>query len=338
MRRQFVLWKIWQQTYDEVRQGAAIDVVLMLNVDDCSEAVALIGSPFRTISWMGITLKPTFHFGRMGVSAPKPRLSPVRGWFFRRALHEKHLVGMLTIDPTLAAYAKILFTKIESQKLVFLPDPAVDHILPPMASAREAFGIPLDAKVVLAYGALSERKGIGMLIECASNAECPSNLFVLMAGKQAPEITAILAGQASSALKKQNRLKIIDDYISDSEEACLLAAADIMWVGYQGFYNMSGILVLAARHGIPCIVSNYGIAEYLMRKHEFGLTVDPNNRNSVLAALKETTCDGGQLAIKGDRAKAVFSRHTVAEFQRTISVMIETQVPSILRTNEPNGE
>ena len=193
-----------------------------------------------------------------------------------------------------------------------------------MASAREAFGIPLDAKVVLAYGALSERKGIGMLIECASNAECPSNLFVLMAGKQAPEITAILAGQASSALKKQNRLKIIDDYISDSEEACLLAAADIMWVGYQGFYNMSGILVLAARHGIPCIVSNYGIAEYLMRKHEFGLTVDPDDGATVLAALREVSRDSGDLAMRGKKAVSAFSRHSISEFQKTIGSMIMT--------------
>jgi glycosyltransferase involved in cell wall biosynthesis len=324
MRRQLAFWKIWRQTYEEVNRVAQVDIVVMSSADDCLDAIALRGSPFDATPWTGIVIKTRFHFNRTGVSAPKPRFSAVRAWLFRRALHDRWLAGMFTIDPTLFAYANSHLRGREHKRLVFLPDPAVDHVLPSSASARQSLGILPDAKVVLIYGALSERKGISTLVECASSSQCPSNIYVLLAGEQTPEIAAFLTGRAASALKRQHRLKIVNCYVSDFEEARLLAAADCMWVGYHAFYTMSAILVLAARHGIPCLVPEYGIAGYMMRKHKFGWIVDPESSETVLAALREVSRGSGNLAAIGQRGVSAFARHSVSEFQKTISKVIES--------------
>jgi hypothetical protein len=60
-----------------------------------------------------------------------------------------------------------------------------------------------------------------------------------------------------------------------------------------------------------------------MRKYQFGLTVDPDNKATVLAALQELSNDSGMLADTGRRAMAAFSRHSVPEFRKLISAMIE---------------
>jgi hypothetical protein len=146
---------------------------------------------------------------------------------------------------------------------------------------------------------------------------------VLLAGEQSPEIALFLASKASLSLQRKNRLIIINKYISDSEEAELLAASDCMWVGYRKFYVMSGILILACTHGIPCLVSECGVAGYLMKKHQFGLTVDPDNQATILAALQELSNDTRAIEAKGRRGIAAFSRHSISEFQKLISAMIE---------------
>jgi glycosyltransferase involved in cell wall biosynthesis len=129
--------------------------------------------------------------------------------------------------------------------------------------------------------------------------------------------------EASSFLRKENRLKVFNGYVSDADEARLLAATDWMWVGYREFYMMSGVLVLAARHGIPCLVSDSGVAGYLVKKHQCGLAVNADDRAEVLGALQEISRDTGMLKDKGARAMAAFIRSSIAEFQRVISTVVE---------------
>lgn len=244
VHQEFVLWKIWQETYNDVSATAPIDLVILPYMDDCLNAIALKGSPFKRALWMGISIRQMFHFARVGVEAPRPRLSAVRGWLFRRALHNQWLLCLFTIDPTLDEYANLYLHDSERKRLIFLPDPGVDHVLPLAARARDSLGIPQNAKVVLAYGALTERKGIRSLVESANNPQCPSNICVLLAGQQSSEISALLAAETASSLRNQNRLTIINRYISNSEEGMLLASADCLWTAYLGFFQMSGILVL----------------------------------------------------------------------------------------------
>jgi len=322
VRRQFTIWKIWREIYEKVSRTAQVDMVVLPYTDGSLEAIALRGSPFGATSWTGISMNMSFHYPYVGVKAPRQRFSVVREWLFRRALRDRYLTGLFTIDPTLYEYASSCLTERELQKLTYLPDPAVDHVLPSAVEARESLGIPQDAKVVLVYGKLSDRKGISLLIECASSSQCPPNIYVLLAGEQSPGIFDFLGGEAASFLQSQGRLKIIDGYVSDSDEARLLAAADCMWVVYPGFYTMSGVLVLAVRHGIPCMVPDYGLVGFLMGKPLCGLIVNPDDKTTVIAGLQQVSSYAEVLVAKGHIAMKAFSRHSIVEFQKTISAMM----------------
>jgi glycosyltransferase involved in cell wall biosynthesis len=323
VQRQFTVRSILRRVYAEVIRDIKIDLVFLAFADDCLDSIGLVGSPFSGSQWAGIVFRPMFHFQEVGVQAPAPRFSAARKSVFQRALREKNLAGLFTIDPTLTDYATRNFNSNECARLRFLPDPAIDHKLVLAEVARRELGIPSDARTVLAYGALSERKGIRTLIDSAANASCAARVHVILAGEQSAELRTFLQGETATALRCQNRLHVLEGYQSDREEARLLAASDCMWVGYSGFYVMSGVLLLAARHGIPCIVSEPGIAGYLMRKHGFGLLVNCENCHSVVEALNDLATGREAMEAAGKRGKAAFQRHSVSEFQKEIGLVIE---------------
>jgi glycosyltransferase involved in cell wall biosynthesis len=326
IRREKTIWKIFAKAYEDASAKSAVDMVILPYIDDCLNEIGLKGSPFGKTPWTGITMRPMFHFSRLGVVAPKPRLSAIRGWMFRGGLRRGGLAGLFTIDTTLDEYAGKYLHERERKKLHYLPDPAVDHVLETKAEARRTLGIPADARVILGYGMIAEGKGHRALLEAVNDADCPAGVCVVLAGMESPDNASIVGSEPALTLIRQNRLKVINKYVSDAEEALLLAAADCMWIGYKGFYLMSAVYVLAARHGIPCIVSYYGVAGYLMKKYRFGLTVDPEDKRSILAVLREVSEDNGALAEMGKRGKEAFKEHSVAEFQKRIGEVIERTI------------
>jgi glycosyltransferase involved in cell wall biosynthesis len=324
VRRQFTVKRIWRDTFADLSRHTELDLVFLPFADECLDSIALTGSPFNGANWAGITFRPMFHFQDVGVKAPAPRFSAGRRAMFRRALRERHLAGLFTIDPTLPKYVAERFNSTECARLRFLPDPTVDHQLVSTAHAREILGIPADARTVLAYGALTERKGIRTLIDCAANSRCAENVHLILAGAQSPEMRALLQGTTAERLRQQNRLHLFDGYQSDQDEARLLSASDCMWVGYKDFYVMSGVMLLAARHGIPCLVSKPGIAGYLMKKHGFGLLVDCDDDEKVVAALNRIASAQEEMKSAGQRGIETFRRHSITEFQKEISALVES--------------
>lgn len=323
IRREKTAWRIFKDVYERASRASAVDFVVLPYVDDCLNEIGLSGSPFGDTPWTGIAMRPMFHFSRLGVAAPRPRLAAVRGWLFRRGLKSRRLAGLFTIDTTLNEYAERYFGERERNKLLYLPDPSLVHAPEEKINARLALGIPLDARVILGYGILSEGKGHRALLEAVIDAMCPNNLYVVLAGMESGDNASVLGSEVARTLIGRNKLKVIHKYVTDAEEALLLASADCMWIGYKGFYLMSAVCVLAARHGLACIVSCYGVAGYLMKEHRFGLTIDPEDKKSILAALREVSEDNGALAAMGQRGKEAFQQHTVAEFQKRIGGLID---------------
>jgi len=329
LHRQLAVRDIELDVFRQISKRVTVSKVLLPYVDDCLDAIGLLGSPFGQTPWAGITLRPSFHFSRVGVAAPVDRLSFVWEWLFRRALRQPSLGSLCTIDPTMDEFAGTQFPIGEREKLHFIPDPAVEHELEPIEVARAALGIPRDARLLLAYGELSERKGIGLLVECAADPRCPKNIHILLAGRQSQYSRALLEAGSCACLREQKRLHVLNGYQSDEGEARILAASDCAWVGYTGFYNMSGIMLLAARHGMPCLVSPFGLAGYLAKKYELGMVINPEDKETVLAALRCLSDNPARFALAGRRGKSAFQDHTVCRFQEVIDEVLSADLPTV---------
>ena len=51
-------------------------------------------------------------------------------------------------------------------------------------------------------------------------------------------------------------------YLNMDEENMVFSAADVVWLGYQGHYHMSGVLVQAGVMGLPVVASDEGLMAF----------------------------------------------------------------------------
>jgi glycosyltransferase involved in cell wall biosynthesis len=309
--------KLYRQTYRELSKTMDIEFIIVPFLDDCLLGLALPTAPFGGKPWLAVTMRAMFHFRRMGIIAPRQRLNALRQRLFSRILHQRSTVAILTIDPTLAKFAREQ-RKPGYGKIEYLPDPAVRHeALPSKTDARRRLNIPGQARVVLLYGEIAARKGVISLLESAADPTCSAELHVLLAGRH-EHAPLMMNNPAYISLLAQHRVHRVDGFLDDDGERTVLAATDCMWVGYANFYLMSGIMVLSGRHGIPVIATSNGLIGYWTTEKNIGIAVDVSNRSCVVAALNQLVFEPELFARMGENGIEAFSEHRPAALQQLV--------------------
>jgi hypothetical protein len=320
LRKQLAFRSLYIRALQQAQRNGAVDLVIMPAADDALDAWALLGSGFDATPWIGISMRPAFHLGRMpDVVAPLRRDDWIRTLLYRKLLRDRSLNKLLTIDPTMMDYASSSFSEKEKSRLAYLPDPSLDYKLPKRVASRIELGIPPGCCLVLLYGSLTARKGVPQLVRAASSSRCPENIHILLAGRQDAQMKQFLQGGDAKALNASGRLHVLQQYLDDGLERTVLSAADFMWLGYSKFYGMSSVLVLGVRHGLPCIFTQEGIVGYLGRKFAMGPEIDPDNNETVVRALASLARKPHQYDHALSMAQANFSVHSVEYFQSVIS-------------------
>lgn len=245
--------------------------------DSAFWAVALAGLPAHGAGWVGITLRTGFPLAgehwrgrralRLGATA--------------RVLRSSAILRLFAIDPSTPGW-------LEAQnawywrKLAYLPDPSLP--LRPMTAtaARERLGIGPGERVVLVVGSLDVRKGVAQLLDAIDGAGCESGLrwTVLLAGRQTEAVRSLLRERVGRA-----RRIVIDAFLSDSEFAECLHAADVVWAGYVGHVFSSGIVTTAGRAGKVVVGCDEGAIGALVRHHGLGVACNVHDRGAVARAL-----------------------------------------------------
>ena len=318
MRASWVIGSLYRKTYENLSKRMDIGFVVVPFLDDCLVGLALTANAFGGTPWTAITMRTMFHFGAMQVTAPPLKFSRLRRYLFDRVLRQKSLAAMLSIDPTLAAFAKRQ-SDPSYKKIEYLPDPAARHeALPSRQAARTQLGIPSDARVVLLYGEIAARKGVFALLDAAADEACSRQLHVLLAGRY-ERADLMLEQPAYRTLMEQHRLHRVEGFVDDAGERTVLAATDCMWVGYTDFYLMSGVMVLAGRHSLPVIASREGLIGYWTRERDTGIAVNTRERSSVIAALNRVVREPEQLARMGRNGVNAFSEHEPAVLAQLVA-------------------
>lgn len=318
MRMSWAIGRLYREICASLTRTYRVDYVIVPFLDDCILGLALGREAFAGIPWTAITMRTMFHYGAMGVIAEGLRFSATRRWLLYKILNQKSMDSVLTIDPTLAAFAETQ-SDCFMRKIEYLPDPATYHpVLPTKLEARLQLRVPADVPLILLFGEISARKGVVSLLEAAADPSCSPRVHVMLAGRFA-ERAKILENAAFQRLETDGRLHAIDGYVRGADEQRVLAAADCMWLGYTGFYGMSGVMVLSGRHGVPVLASREGLIGYLAKKHEMGVIIEPRNRLSVVNALNRLAEERDFFRQAGKNGVAVFQKHEPTELQRLVT-------------------
>jgi hypothetical protein len=320
VRKQMKFRSLYAEAVEQAKRNGVVDLVIVPAADDALDAWAVLGTGFEATPWIGITMRPVFHLGAMReVIAPSRRDDWIRTQLYRKALRDPSLHRLLTIDPTMMDFAASSFSHREKNRLTYLPDPSLEHELPARAASRAELGVPDEAHLVLLYGSLAARKGVAQLIHAATTPRCPMSIHVLLAGRQDGKVKQLLQDTDAKALSASGRLHVLQDYLDDRLERTVLSAADSMWLGYSGFYRMSSVLVLAVRHGLPCIFTQEGIIGYLGRKFAVGPEINPGKIETVVQALASLVNEPQRYDRSLRDAKGRFAVHSIGYFQSVIS-------------------
>lgn len=178
-------------------------------------------------------------------------------------------------------------------------------------AARERFGIPTDALLVISVGRLVPRKGLDVLIDaCARLRPDYPALHLAIAGGRGREYRRLERRIRSTGAPAR-----LVGRVGDEDLAAFYACADVFaqpcranrWFGLEqeGF----GIVFLeAAACGVPQVAGRSGGSHEAVVDGETGLVVDePRRPEAVAAALRRLLDDGGLRAQFGaaGRARAV---------------------------------
>ena len=282
-KREFFYWKMFRKWFHENADNIKPNVVFLPYLDYCLYAIGLLGSPFNKCPWVGLAMRPSFHYQKIGVLAPQPALSTVKRLLFHRVLGNRFLRCLLSIDEPLIEYLKDKNLPLE--KYAFLPEPAALSDSPDSMTAKRQLGLPEQRKLILVYGAITVRKGVFELLKALQRPDFPENVDVLFAGKLSDDVNDALMLPANAELFARERLRLLNRFISKDEEPVLFSASDIIWLGYRQHYNSSGVLVQAASAGRPVIACREGVIGWQTKRHNLGAVVSPSDSDALIEAI-----------------------------------------------------
>lgn len=281
---QFLYWRLFREWHNTIATSVAADVIFIPYLDYCFYAIAMLGSPFGNYPWVGLPMGPKFHFHYMGIVSPPVPLVGLKKFMFFRVFKNRFLRNLITIDESLYEYLDQ--NKLNRKKMVMLPEPAEFDNLPAPGEAKKQLGLQASRRLILVYGTITQRKGIVDLVKALQHQMFPSNVDVLFAGRLQSDAIPLFMSPAVCELVSKKRVQLIDRFIENEEVAKLMAAADIVWLGYRSHYGPSGVLIQAERAGVPVIACEEGVIGWRTRRYGLGKVVKPSDIGGVIKAVK----------------------------------------------------
>lgn len=283
LRAQFAYWRAVRRGIRGLDPGERPALVVLLGLDSCDRAIAMLGSPCMGLPFVGLTVQAKHHWSAFGIGAGG-RSALMGRWTFSRVLAHRDCLGVATIDETLVAFEAQFRRRRGRLWWGWVPDPGEVRRRLDRRAARAALRIDADERLVLAYGAIDGRKNVQALLAAARLAT--SAPTVALVGRIASDVRELADGADWKALERGRRLLVRDGFATLEEEALWFGAADLVWVGYRDdFLGQSAVIPLAASAGVPVIGRRGGLIGRTIESAGLGGTVDPDDPGATAAAI-----------------------------------------------------
>lgn len=180
--------------------------------------------------------------------------------------------------------------------------------VPTAEEARQALGIPGQAKVVLFFGQIKEVKGLDLLLQATQQvATLVPDVMLLIAGRPWKNDFSLYEQQISTlGLAARCRLHI--RFIADAEVGTFYAAADVVVLPYRRIYQ-SGVVLLAMSYGKAVLVSDLPGMTEIVKNRETGYTFTSGSAASLAKALEAVLSDESQRSSVAERGFQFVASH-----------------------------
>lgn len=314
--RQFAFWRYFRRV-TTLRLDPARDRVLVPYVDDCSYAIALLGSPFGSTRWDCISMRAMFHFDDAGVKGAHGTLTPsLQRYLFERLASDPHLGRLFFIDET------VLSSNTASAELRrkgrYLPDPAEQPSQMPMHEARRVLGMNQQDTIILMYGAISQRKGFAQLLNVFATPNLPPNFKALVVGQFDNQCRELFSRWLEDDIERRHRIVFKDRYVSKVEESQCLSACDMVWLAYENHLTMSGVLVQAGLYQKPVLGTVAGLIGWYIAHRKVGVALPTNSVDDSVATILSVMARQEEREQYGFCGRDTFKNNTIENFQSAL--------------------
>ena len=322
-------WWMFRKWYRQQASKSNLSAVFLPYIDYCLYVIGFLGSPFDRTPWAGITMRPSFHHLEMNIPSPRPALCRFKRAMFLRLLKNNHLKQVLTIDESLVQYLRLLNPSEKMVSFLLQPSTLGLSATPTSFELKNKYKEKSNRKTILLYGVLTFRKGIKELLRAMSKPSFPNFVDVVLAGKITEEIRPFLCEDEVKTLQKDQRIAVLDRFISEEEERVLFEIADIVWLGYRGHYTSSGVLVQAARAGRPVIACEEGIIGWQTKHYDLGIVVRLTDMDSVIKGIQMLANDRDKCSFYGQNGQRAFSRNDMQVAMKLVADVLGADSPEV---------
>ncbi|MEM8864344.1 MAG: glycosyltransferase [Planctomycetota bacterium] len=176
------------------------------------------------------------------------------------------------------------------EQVRMLPDPVDGDQGISKSAAREQLGIPGDRRYVSTVGAVNVKKGCLAAIEALGRGDVDDDVCLLFVGRQDDAVRQALAGDYRWLLE-QSRVFSIDRYVTLDELNLGLAAADLIYIGYEDHVGISSIVLRAAAAGRPVLVAPFYWAQRIVPQFDLGTIASTRQPEAFASALRNAIDD-----------------------------------------------
>lgn len=268
-------------------------------------------------------LPPSELQGRMGGIYHRPRFMAAPRWSpnrmlkeagFRKLLHRGWLRQLVLLDEYLTRDCR---SEYPQAPIFFLPDPCLDiYGQGDSAAARRQLDVPSDRMVFLFYGTGARRKGLHLAVEAFNQLPPDSRAFLLCVGRQTPDAQT---AKALQRLEAQGRARLINRYVSVTEEQSSFAACDMVLLPYVGHFGISAVLSQAMSATRPVIASDEQLLGRLMHEHAAGILFRSGDTAALRQAIQDALAASPDVWLRWQAsARRYAEQHNRAAFRTTL--------------------
>ena len=300
--------------FGEAVAAQPVDFVFPLGLEEIQIGCALKGSPFGPTPFGGILLSNFGYQAERGMPTPVTRIEKVMRGSLPRMLRLGTLRFAAHADPLLVEHRNHL------PKLKHYPEKGELLPLPEQASARALLGLPADAFIVVSYGWQTGRKGIREFVRGIQHPDFPADGVGYLVGSQQADAREFLATPDCQALIESGKLIVCAEVIDNGHEAAMFAATDAVWIGYPGFYTMSGVLMQSWVAGKPVLAGDHGIIGHLVQSTESGRTFPVADTAAYVRALLDVRANHATFSANSAQEG---TKHGGDCFERTLADFVQ---------------
>ena len=210
--------------------------------------------------------------------------------------HEHGTVGRI-LNPYLFRHASRIYIGAKSEdkvlkrlapgaEAVFMPHPVYDrfsdrHSYQKQAEAKRELGYSPDDILLVHLGLIRKYKGVDILLDAFKGVKQP-NVRLEVAGEFYQDFEEYQ--HQVERLQLGDRVKLVNQYLSDGQLSLRLHAADAVVLPYR-HATQSGIAMAALAAGVPVVASRVGSLADVVQEGELGCLAEPENEQDLTRAL-----------------------------------------------------